>query len=105
MATLPHRSDTPAADAKSVELDCPSRADALSNPNTLNEILRALELIDGVGFWHNAQYLPTIGDLELARFRTAKALLLLDETERARRLEVMRTWAGGQRFCAFCMSS
>ena len=98
-----YSSGMPGAKSQAIELGCPECSNAARRvPQTLPEILRVLALIDGASCWHGAQYYSTSGTQELARYRTAKALLLLDLTERARRLEVMRTWTTGETRCAYC---
>lgn len=71
-------------------------------PQTLAEILRAIATTDGEGVWRNPSYYANIANLPIARYRLGKALLRLDEAERAHRLQVLRLWATGETACAYC---
>ena len=88
-----------------LELPAPQPAPGSRGPQTLPAILRTLAAIDAEGTRRDPAYYAGIANLGAARIRLAKALLRLNETERMRRLGVLRIWSRGETVCCFCMNA
>ena len=107
MASFSYSSGMPNAPEQVVELKLPApqATPATCAPQTLPSILRTLAAIDGEGARRDPTYYAGIANLGAARIRLAKALLRLNETERMRRLGVLRIWSRGETVCCFCMNA
>ena len=86
-----------------LELPALQAAPAPAGPQSVKEILAALESIEGGSCFHGAIFYSSTADLELERYRTAKRLASACELQRMIYFELLQLWRSGQTHCAFCM--